>query len=66
MIRIFLTIIIIVFLCFLIPVIFTTKFENSEEVVAVISNEEIKEEVPKEEKHNYSDYGTIKLLHREN
>ena len=52
---------IIIGICFVIPIFFTTKFKTKEVFV--------KEETPKEpldiEKYSYTDFSTIKLLHKD-
>ena len=51
----------LIFLCMLIPIIFTNR--RIEKVNGeLVENEEIKQEQPKEE-YSYKQYGTIKLLH---
>lgn len=52
---------IIIGICFIIPIFFTTKFKTKEVYV--------KEEPPKEpldiEKYSYTDFSTIRLLHKD-
>ena len=51
----------LIFLCMLIPIIFTNR--RIEKVNGkLVENEEVKQEQPKEE-YSYKQYGTIKLLH---
>lgn len=51
----------LIFLCMLIPIIFTNR--RIEKVNGeLVKNEEVKQEQPKEE-YSYKQYGTIKLLH---
>ncbi len=52
-------IIIILFLCFLIPIIFTRKFET----LQIFSEDKEIEELQIDKSYNYDDYTTIKLLH---
>lgn len=52
-------IIIIIFICFLIPIIFTQKFETSQ----IFSEEKKLEELKVDKTYNYNDFTTIKLLH---
>ncbi len=51
----------IIGICFIIPIFFTTKFKTKEVFV--------EEETPKEpldiEKYSYTDFNTIKLLHKD-
>ncbi len=66
--RIFLYIILIVFICFCIPIFFTNEFDNEtkqvESTEVIGKSEEKKEEDAKlEEKYNYGKYSKIKLLH---
>lgn len=50
----------IIGICFLIPIFFTTKFKAEE--VSVAEEEPV---VPKDiEKYSYTDFSTIKLLHK--
>ena len=50
----------IIGICFLIPIFFTSKFKAEE--VSVIEEEPV---VPKDiEKYSYTDFSTIKLLHK--
>ena len=57
--KIIIFIIIIIFLCFLIPIIFTQKFET----LQIFSEDRKLEELQVDNTYNYNDYTTIKLLH---
>lgn len=59
--KIFIYILIIIGICFIIPIFFTGKFKTKE----VFAEEETKEPIVMQdvEKYSYTDFGTIKLLH---
>ena len=57
--KIIIFIILIILLCFLIPIIFTQKFETMQ----IFSEEKKIEEIKVDTSYNYNDYTTVKLLH---
>lgn len=60
--KIIIFIIMLVFLCFLIPIIFTQKFET----LQIFSEDKGIEEIKVDKSYNYNDFTTIKLLHYNN
>ena len=59
--KVLIYIFIIILLCFCIPIIFTNKFNRTEETGANV--EEPQKEVPAVSTYDYKEYNTIKLLH---
>lgn len=59
--KVLIYIFIIILLCFCIPIIFTNKFNRTEETSANV--EEPQKEVPAVSTYDYKEYNTIKLLH---
>ncbi len=57
--KIIIFIILIILLCFLIPILFTQKFET----IQIFSEEKKVEELKVDTSYNYNDYTTVKLLH---
>lgn len=57
--KIIIFMIIIIFLCFLVPIIFTQRFE----VIQIFSEDKNVEEIVVDKSYNYNDFTTIKLLH---
>ena len=60
--KVIIFIIIIIFLCFLIPIIFTKKFET----LQIFSEDKNIKELQVDNTYDYNDYTTIKLLHTSN
>lgn len=59
--KIALYVLVVIGICFIIPIFFTTKFNIQE----VFSEETIQEELLDIEEYSYKDFETIKLLHVE-
>lgn len=58
--KIILYFLLIIGICFLIPIFFTTKFKTKE-----VSVEEPPKELLDIEKYSYTDFSTIRLLHKD-
>lgn len=63
--RIFIYVILIVFICFLVPLIGVYKFENEEIASSVTLEENVSNQNIATDVYDYKEYNTIKLLHSE-
>ena len=61
--KIFIYFIILIFICFAIPIIFTSEFSSRTTAKDVVQNEEINKLNIIESTYDYKKYNTIKLLH---
>lgn len=61
--KIFIYFLILIFICFAIPIIFTSGFSSRTTAKNVVQNEEIKKVNIIESTYDYKKYNTIKLLH---
>ena len=61
--KIFIYFLILIFICFAIPIIFTSEFSSRTTAKEVTQNEETKKENIVESTYDYKKYNTIKLLH---
>lgn len=61
--KVLIYVIIIILLCFCIPIIFTNKFDNTKETSA--NEEKMPEEISSVSTYDYREYDTINLLHTE-
>ena len=60
--------ILLIFICFSIPIIFTSNFSEKASTQEAVENEIANSQTNaiEESKYNYSKYGTVKLLHTDN
>ena len=61
--KIFIYFLILIFICFAIPIIFTQEFSSRTSSQDIVNTEVSNETIPQESTYDYDKYNTIKLLH---